>query len=121
MKSYLAETVNPNYKGMVARIQFVQGKATLDEAAAAETERDLPEIVRIFEELGIILTEVHKCPKCDKTCQSKFALTGHMKTHAGEEPVEVEALTEAQEPTVAEPEGDEGKPEEPVEEEIEEG
>lgn len=84
MAKYLAETVNPDYAGMVARIKFAHGRAMLDEDAAEGTGRDVPQIVRIFKELGITLTEIHECPRCGKTCQSKFALTGHMKTHAGE-------------------------------------
>jgi len=94
-KEYLAETVNPAYAGMVARIKFKEGKAIVNEEAVAGGDRDLPEVIRVFKDLGIKITEIAKCPKCGKICKSAFGLHGHMKTHAGED---AEEPGEAEEP-----------------------
>lgn len=84
-KRYIATTINPAYNGMIARVRFTEGRAVVDEAAAKGTTRDLPEVVRVLEDLGITLKEVFKCEVCDKEFESQKALSGHGKAHAKKE------------------------------------
>lgn len=84
MSEYLAETKNPDYEGMVARVKFKKGKAILNEGVVAGGDRDLPEVIRVFEDLGISIKEVFRCEICDAMFDSQKALSGHMKAHSKE-------------------------------------
>jgi len=84
MSEYLAETTNQEYQGMVARVKFKKGRAIVSEETVAGGDRDLPETIRVFKDLGITITEVFRCEKCDEIFRSQKALSGHMKAHSKE-------------------------------------
>jgi len=83
-KTYLATTENREYEGMVARVRFTKGRAIVNEDVVVGGDRDLPETIRVFRDLGITITEVFRCEKCDEVFKSQKALSGHGKAHAKE-------------------------------------
>lgn len=84
-KVYLATTKNPEYEGMVARVRFKKGRAIVKEETVAGSDRDLPETIRVFRDLGINITEVFVCEECGAEFNSQRALSGHGKAHSKKE------------------------------------
>lgn len=75
-----------DYTGGFLGIEFEDGQARIDDQAATETGRTLPQLLLALKDLGVHVEQcVYPCSKCDRVFESEHGLKVHMAVHGKKE------------------------------------